>query len=60
PNLASTNVKYKLADHRYGREEMLALFTHSDEAPDQLKEHPIYSADALVPLALLPQTEEEQ
>uniref|UniRef100_H2Z8R8 Uncharacterized protein n=1 Tax=Ciona savignyi TaxID=51511 RepID=H2Z8R8_CIOSA len=54
-------MKFKLAQHRYGREEMLALFEKSDYVPPELLHAPnIISEDALIPLSLIPLTEEDQ
>ena len=53
-------VKYQLAEHRYGREEMLALFDPSNTAPDDLSEHPVYVAESLNPISFIPMTEEEE
>ncbi|XP_018329970.1 GIGYF family protein CG11148 isoform X2 [Agrilus planipennis] len=54
-------VKYQLADHRYGREEMLALFEKGLPAPSSLTSFStLYSEQQLTPLALLPQSEEER
>lgn len=44
---------------RYGREEMLALYEKGLPAPSSLASFPIYSDQALPPLALTPATEEE-
>ena len=53
--------KYKLAEYRYGREEMLALFTPSQKMPEELAEFSaIITEKGQDPLALLPFTEEEQ
>ena len=53
--------KYKLADYRYGREEMLALFTPSPKMPEELAEFSaVITEKGQEPLALLPLTEEEQ
>lgn len=53
--------KYKLADHRYGREEMLALFVPNTKMPDCLKDFPFIALEkAQAPLAIVPVTEEEQ
>uniref|UniRef100_UPI00358F27AD GRB10-interacting GYF protein 2-like n=1 Tax=Myxine glutinosa TaxID=7769 RepID=UPI00358F27AD len=55
--------KYKLADHRYGREEMLALYIKDHKVPEELEDKeflPILSEEPLLPLALVPFTEEEQ
>uniref|UniRef100_A0A8C4MMY0 GRB10 interacting GYF protein 2 n=1 Tax=Equus asinus asinus TaxID=83772 RepID=A0A8C4MMY0_EQUAS len=55
--------KYKLADYRYGREEMLALFLKDNKIPSDLLDKeflPILQEEPLPPLALVPFTEEEQ
>ena len=53
--------KYKLAEHRYGREEMLALFVPNTKVPEPLLEIPsIVVEKALHPLAFIPPAEEEQ
>ncbi|XP_075926476.1 GRB10-interacting GYF protein 2 isoform X2 [Petromyzon marinus] len=55
--------KYKLADHRYGREEMLALYIKEHKVPEDLMDKeflPILNEEPLLPLALVPFTEEEQ
>lgn len=52
--------KYQLAEHRYGREEMLALFDRSIRAPDHLvKLQGLYVEKTQTPMALLTMTEEE-
>uniref|UniRef100_A0A8C9QLX8 GRB10 interacting GYF protein 1 n=1 Tax=Spermophilus dauricus TaxID=99837 RepID=A0A8C9QLX8_SPEDA len=48
--------KYKLADYRYGREEMLALYVKENKGPGACVE----GGEPLQPLALEPLTEEEQ
>ncbi|KAJ3658723.1 hypothetical protein Zmor_010447 [Zophobas morio] len=53
--------RYQLAEYRYGREEMLALFDKLVKPPSSLLTFKtLYSEQTLVPLALLPNTEEEQ
>ncbi|KAG8445408.1 hypothetical protein GDO86_010261 [Hymenochirus boettgeri] len=55
--------KYKLADHRYGREEMLALYVKDNKVPSDLLDKeflPILKEEPLLPLALVPFTDEEQ
>ncbi|XP_066257263.1 GIGYF family protein Gyf [Euwallacea similis] len=50
----------QLADYRYGREEMLALFDRNIKPPASLANFKtLYSDTTLLPLALLPTTEEE-
>ncbi|KAL0277347.1 UNVERIFIED_CONTAM: hypothetical protein PYX00_004675 [Menopon gallinae] len=52
--------KYQLAEHRYGREEMLALFDRNVRAPDSLvKIQGLYVEKTQTPMALLSMTEEE-
>ncbi|KAK7869595.1 hypothetical protein R5R35_003385 [Gryllus longicercus] len=52
--------RYQLAEHRYGREEMLALFDRLVKAPDTLVGVPaLYVEKTQTPLALLQMTEEE-
>lgn len=53
--------KFKLADYRYGREEMLALFVPSSKIPEDLKLFSFILVDKPQdPLAYIPPTEEEQ
>lgn len=53
--------KYKLAEHRYGREEMLALFNPDTDPPEEIKKlTPVYVDKKQEPLALVPLSEEEQ
>ncbi|CAH1772880.1 unnamed protein product [Owenia fusiformis] len=52
--------KYKLADYRYGREEMLALYVPKKEVPEELAKHPSIVVEQSQPLlAVIPLTEEE-
>lgn len=52
--------KYQLAEHRYGREEMLALFDRTVRAPDHVvKLQGLYVEKTQIPMALLSMTEEE-
>lgn len=52
--------KYQLAEHRYGREEMLALFDRNVKPPESLvKLQGLYVEKAQMPMALLTMTEEE-
>ncbi|XP_043317940.1 GRB10-interacting GYF protein 2 isoform X2 [Cervus canadensis] len=63
PPLSPALPKYKLADYRYGREEMLALFLKDNKIPSDLLDKeflPILQEEPLLPLALVPFTEEEQ
>ncbi|XP_054709856.1 GRB10-interacting GYF protein 2-like [Uloborus diversus] len=58
---AAAAPKYRLAEFRYGREEMLALIPKDPDLPEDLKEFPHLVRDKFqVPLALTPVTEEEQ
>lgn len=54
-------VKYKLAEYRYGREEMLLLFESNTKPPDELRREnaPLVKEECQQPLALIPMTEEE-
>ncbi|KAM9844853.1 GRB10-interacting GYF protein 2 isoform 2-T2 [Aulostomus maculatus] len=63
PPLSPALPKYKLADYRYGREEMLALYVKDNKIPIDLHDKeflPILQEDPLPPLALVSFTEEEQ
>ncbi|KAG7470881.1 hypothetical protein MATL_G00118540 [Megalops atlanticus] len=63
PPLSPALPKYKLADYRYGREEMLALYVNDNKIPLDLQDKeflPILQEEPLPPLALVPFTEEEQ
>ena len=53
--------KYKLAEHRYGREEMLALFEHNTKPPDELRREnaSLVKEACQLPLSLISMTEEE-
>jgi len=52
--------QYKLADHRYGREELLALFTVTSTVSPDVEDTSIMLPKPVPPLALLPMSEEEQ
>lgn len=53
--------KLLLADHRYGREEMLSLYQENPILPSRIAWIPdLVRTEALQPLALLPLTEQEQ
>ncbi|XP_067412149.1 GRB10-interacting GYF protein 1 isoform X3 [Emydura macquarii macquarii] len=55
--------KYKLAEYRYGREEMLALYVKENKVPEEIQDKEfaaILQEEPLQPLALVPLTEEEQ
>ncbi|XP_062505554.1 GRB10-interacting GYF protein 2-like isoform X3 [Corticium candelabrum] len=63
PSIVSPQIPYqfKLADHRYGREEMLALYIPDPPVPQSLKcDAPIVKEKALQPMSFLPFSEEEQ
>uniref|UniRef100_A0A3B4AIN8 GRB10 interacting GYF protein 1a n=1 Tax=Periophthalmus magnuspinnatus TaxID=409849 RepID=A0A3B4AIN8_9GOBI len=63
PPLSPALPKYKLADYRYGREEMLALYIKDNKIPIDLHDKeflPILQEEPLPPLALVSFTEEEQ
>uniref|UniRef100_A0A3Q4BTL0 GYF domain-containing protein n=1 Tax=Mola mola TaxID=94237 RepID=A0A3Q4BTL0_MOLML len=63
PPLSPALPKYKLADYRYGREEMLALYVKDNKIPLDLHDKeflPILQEEPLPPLALVSFTEEEQ
>lgn len=52
--------KYQLAEYRYGREEMLALFDRSVLAPEPLRSvNGLYVEKLQLPLALIQMSEEE-
>lgn len=56
-------LKYAICclNNRYGREEMLALFVKEEDVPGELLKAPnIISEDALVPLSLIPLSDEDQ
>ncbi|XP_057710951.1 GRB10-interacting GYF protein 1 isoform X2 [Corythoichthys intestinalis] len=55
--------KYKLADYRYGREEMLALYIKDNKVPEEMQDKEfaaVLQEEPMQPLALVPLTEEEQ
>lgn len=57
----SPGPKYKLAEHRYGKEEMLALFSEDVNIPEELEMFDsICRNRPVLPLAFQPLTEEEQ
>lgn len=61
PTTPTSAVKFKLADYRYGREEMLALFNENSPPPDQVRKHlSIFSKEIQKPITMLPLTEDEQ
>lgn len=52
--------RYQLAEHRYGREEMLALFDRNYKPPEPLTTFPaLYVEKTQPPLALVQMTEDE-
>jgi len=53
-------VHYKLAEHRYGREEMLALYTAKSSITVDLSDTSLMLQQPELPHALLPMSEEEQ
>ena len=58
PSLGAS--RYKLAQHRYGREEMLALYDKMMKAPDDLTvAPPLFIEKTQLPLALTQTTDEE-
>lgn len=53
--------QFKLAEHRYGREEMLALFCKTEKIPPELAEfQSILRKECQSPLTLSPLSEEER
>ena len=55
-----TAPRYQLAEHRYGREEMLALFDRNYKPPETLSSFgAIFIDKAQLPLALIQMTEDE-
>lgn len=57
----SPGPKFKLADYRYGKEEMLALFNEEVKIPEELVMfESICRSRPVLPLAFQPLTEEEQ
>lgn len=58
---APPSTKFKLAEYRYGREEMLTLYQNLYEAPSVLKKFPhIFVEETQTPIALMPLSEDEQ
>ena len=53
-------VRYKLAEHRYGREEMLSLYEPMSEVPADLRDMSIFVLRSQSPVLLQPHSEEEQ
>lgn len=61
PAQTSAATKYKLANYRYGREEMLAMFDQNVPMPESLREFQQLAVEnTQPPLALVTMTEEEQ
>lgn len=57
----SPGPKYKLAEHRYGKEEMLALFSEDVKMPEELEMFDSVCRNRpVLPLAFQPLSEEEQ
>ena len=55
-----TTPRYQLAEHRYGREEMLILFDRNCKPPEPLTGFsPLYIEKTQLPLALIQMTEDE-
>jgi len=53
--------KYQLAEFRYGREEMLALFDRTIRPPDHLaKFKDLYVEKTQIPVCMLPQPPDEE
>ena len=52
--------QYKLAEHRYGREELLALYQLTSSVTPNLEDTSIMLPKPALPLALVPMSEEEQ
>ena len=53
--------KFPLASHRYGKEELLQLFSDDVERPDDLPDLlPLTRSQVLMPLSFMPLSEEEQ
>jgi len=51
---------YRLAEHRYGREELLALYKTSSSVSPDLHDSSVMTTKPLPPLALVPISDEEQ
>lgn len=52
--------RYQLAEHRYGREEMLALFDRNCKPPESIiGQQMLYVEKTQLPLAFIPETEDE-
>jgi len=51
---------YKLAEHRYGREELLALYKMTSSVTPDLQDTTVMLPKPVPPLALVPMSEDEQ
>lgn len=51
---------YKLAEHRYGREELLALYKLTSSVSPDLHDSTVMLPKPIPPLALVPMSDEEQ
>ncbi|GFO40300.1 perq amino acid-rich with gyf domain-containing protein 2 [Plakobranchus ocellatus] len=61
PHSPTVGTKFKLADYRYGREEMLSLWNINSPPPDQVRKHlSIFSKEIQKPITMMPLTEDEQ
>lgn len=61
PGTPTMSVKFKLAEYRYGREEMLSLFQETSPPPDQVRKHlSIFSTEIQKPITMSTLTEDEQ
>ena len=52
--------QYKLAEFRYGREEMLTLYKLTESVSPDLTDTSVMLSKPLPPLALLPMSDDEQ
>lgn len=60
-NFVGNPPKYKLADYRYGREEMLALFDKNSRMPDSIKDLTMIASEKCqLPLAFVTMSDDEQ
>ena len=61
PSATGQMKKYPLATHRYGKEELLQLFSDDFERPDDIPDlSPLTRSQLLMPLSFMPHSEEEQ
>lgn len=61
PTGSAAPLQFKLAEHRYGREEMLALYKKPDKMPVEVEGfQSIARKECLTPMALTPLNDEEQ